>query len=80
MTPKYKRIVIKIGSNVLTREDGTLDTTRMSALADQISGLHKAGMEVISRIVRSCSFRTQRTWDIRRINWTKWHHVSFSRL
>ncbi len=47
MTPKYKRIVIKIGSNVLTREDGTLDTTRMSALADQISGLHKAGMEVI---------------------------------
>ena len=27
---KFKRVVVKIGSNVLTRADGTLDTTRMS--------------------------------------------------
>lgn len=27
--PVYKRIAIKIGSNVLTRRDGTLDITRM---------------------------------------------------
>ena len=26
-----KRIVVKVGSNVLTREDGKLDVTRMSA-------------------------------------------------
>jgi glutamate 5-kinase len=44
---KYKRIVVKIGSNVLTRHDGTLDTTRLSSLADQIAALYRAGIEVI---------------------------------
>ena len=43
----YKRVAIKIGSNVLTRTDGTLDLTRMSALVDQIAELHKASLEVI---------------------------------
>lgn len=43
----YKRIAVKIGSNVLTRRDGTLDVTRMSALVDQIAELHKEGIEVI---------------------------------
>lgn len=44
---RYRRIAIKIGSNVLTRKDGTLDVTRMSALVDQIAELHKKGMEII---------------------------------
>ncbi len=43
----YRRVVVKIGSNVLTRKDGTLDITRMSALVDQMAELHKAGLEVI---------------------------------
>jgi len=38
---------VKIGSNVLTREDGTLDITRMSALVDQIAVLHKKGVEIV---------------------------------
>ena len=42
-----KRIVIKVGSNVLTRKDGTLDVTRMSALVDQIAQLRMEGLEVI---------------------------------
>lgn len=42
-----ERIVVKIGSNVLTRKDGKLDVTRMSALVDQIADLHKAGVEII---------------------------------
>lgn len=42
-----KRIAIKIGSNVLTRQDGTLDITRMSALVDQVAELHHAGMEIV---------------------------------
>ena len=42
-----KRIVIKIGSNVLTRQDGSLDVTRMSALVDQIANLRNQGHEVI---------------------------------
>lgn len=44
---QYKRITVKIGSNVLTRADGSLDVTRMSALVDQVAELHKAGVEVI---------------------------------
>ena len=47
MKKQYKRIVVKIGSNVLTRADGTLDTTRMSALTDQVAALTAAGVEVI---------------------------------
>ena len=42
-----KRIAIKVGSNVLTRADGTLDITRMSALTDQVAELHARGLEVI---------------------------------
>ena len=42
-----RRITVKVGSNVLTRADGTLDVTRMSALVDQVAGLRQAGLEVI---------------------------------
>ena len=42
-----RRIVVKVGSNVLTRQDGKLDVTRMSALVDQIAWLRKQGIEVI---------------------------------
>ena len=42
-----KRIVVKVGSNVLTRKDGKLDVTRMSALVDQIAWLRKHDFEVI---------------------------------
>lgn len=42
-----KRIVVKVGSNVLTRKDGKLDITRMSALVDQMAQLHAAGYELI---------------------------------
>lgn len=41
------RITVKIGSNVLTRPDGTLDVTRMSALVDQVAALHKQGKEIV---------------------------------
>jgi glutamate 5-kinase len=42
-----RRIVVKIGSNVLTRPDGKLDVTRMSALVDQVAWLRRQGIEVI---------------------------------
>ena len=32
---------------MLTRADGTLDITRMSALTDQVAELHKRGIQVI---------------------------------
>ncbi|BEH00286.1 glutamate 5-kinase [Bacteroides sedimenti] len=47
MAYQFAKIAVKIGSNVLTRKDGTLDITRMSALVDQVAELHKAGIEVI---------------------------------
>jgi len=42
-----KRIVVKVGSNVLTRDDGKLDVTRMSAIVDQIVWLRNHDYEVI---------------------------------
>ncbi len=42
-----RRIVVKIGSNVLTRGDGMLDVTRISALVDQIAALWREGIQVI---------------------------------
>lgn len=44
---QYKRIAVKVGSNVLTRPDGTLDITRMSAIVDQIAALHHAGVRPV---------------------------------
>ena len=44
---KYKKIVVKIGSNVLTRTNGALDVTRISAIVDQVAILRKAGVEVV---------------------------------
>lgn len=41
------RIVVKIGSNVLSRDNGTLDQTRMSSLVDQVVALRNREYEVI---------------------------------
>ena len=47
MQYRFKRIAVKIGSNVLTGKDGMLDTERMTSLVAQIAELHKNGVEVI---------------------------------
>ena len=44
---RYKKIAVKVGSNVLTRSDGTLNVTRMSALVDQISELRRSGISIV---------------------------------
>lgn len=41
------RIVVKVGSNVLTRTDGMPNVTNMSSLVDQIAALRSLGHEVI---------------------------------
>ncbi|MDE6628366.1 MAG: glutamate 5-kinase, partial [Muribaculaceae bacterium] len=41
------RIVIKVGSNVLTRPDGMPNVTNMSALVDQIARLRQLGHETV---------------------------------
>ena len=44
---RYKKITVKVGSNVLTKSDGTLNISRIGHLVDQIAELHKKGVEVI---------------------------------
>ncbi|MGD1120165.1 MAG: glutamate 5-kinase [Dehalococcoidales bacterium] len=43
----YRRVVIKLGTHLLTGSDSRLDITVMSSLAKQIAGLHAQGAEVI---------------------------------
>lgn len=43
----YKRIVIKIGSNVLTKANGLPDYSRIEHLVEQIAAIKKQGKEVI---------------------------------
>lgn len=47
MSLLYNKIVVKVGSNVLTREDGMLNVTRMAHIVDQIASLRKVGLQVI---------------------------------
>ena len=47
MAIRYKRITVKVGSNVLTKDDGSLNVSRIAHLVDQIAFLHKQGVEVI---------------------------------
>lgn len=42
-----KRIIVKVGSNVLTRDNGQPNVTNMSALVDQIAQLHAGGYQVV---------------------------------
>ena len=41
------RLTVKVGSNVLTRPDGLLDITRLSAIVEQIAELRAEGHEVL---------------------------------
>jgi len=47
MTTAYKRIVVKIGSNVLTQSNGLPDLARIEHLVDQIITLKKQGIAVV---------------------------------
>ena len=44
---RYKKITIKIGSNVLAKPDGRLNVSRIAHLVDQIAFLRKNGVEVV---------------------------------
>jgi len=47
MAYNYQRIIIKIGSNVLTKKDGLPDLERINHLVEQISAIKKQGKEVV---------------------------------
>ncbi len=44
---KYKKIAIKVGSNVITQSDGTLNTGRMLRIVEDVAVLFKQGIDVI---------------------------------
>ena len=44
---RYKKITVKIGSNVLAKPNGTLNVSRIAHLVDQIAFLRKNGVEVV---------------------------------
>lgn len=44
---KHRSVTIKIGSNVLTRDDGKIDSESVSLIADQIAFLHNNKLEVV---------------------------------
>ncbi len=44
---QYKKIAVKVGSNVLTRSDGTLNITLMSSIVDQIAELYRKGIAAV---------------------------------
>ena len=44
---RYKKITVKIGSNVLAKSDGTLNVSRIAHLVDQVAFLRKNGVEVV---------------------------------
>ena len=44
---RYKKITVKVGSNVLTKSDGTLNDANISHLVDQIADLHQKGVEIV---------------------------------
>jgi len=47
METRYRKITVKVGSHVLTKEDGTLNVPRIAHLVDQLAALHKEGVEVV---------------------------------
>ena len=45
--PVYRKVVIKVGTNVITDSGGKLDLSILSQLTDQIAELRKRGVEVL---------------------------------
>lgn len=47
INPKFNRVAIKVGSNVIAKSDGSLNTGRMLRIVEEIAILHKNNIEVI---------------------------------
>ena len=45
--PQFNRITIKIGSNVITKKDGSLNESRILRIVEDVAILYKKGIEVV---------------------------------
>ena len=48
----YKKVVVKLGTNVLTRANGALDITSISHIVDQIVQLKQQGIASYFSVIR----------------------------
>ena len=55
----YKRIIVKVGTSVLSKKDGSIDTSVLKHLVEQVSKLKRKSVEVI--LVTSGAVGTGRT-------------------
>src|SRR3989344_740462 len=55
----YKRIIVKVGTSVLSKKDGTIDRSVLKHLVEQVSRLKRQGVQVI--LVTSGAVGTGRT-------------------
>ena len=69
-----KRVVVKVGSIVLTQTGGKLNVTRVSALVDQIAWMRHHGFEVI--LVTSEPWHADGGNCPSTTNWTRWNSVN----
>ncbi|HEX2921805.1 MAG TPA: glutamate 5-kinase [Bacteroidales bacterium] len=46
-TPEFKRITIKVGSNVVTQPDGSLNIGRILRIVEDVAVLYKQGIDVV---------------------------------
>jgi glutamate 5-kinase len=65
-------VVVKVGSRVLTREDGTLDDQRVAGIADQLAGLRLEGRKPV--LVSSGAVAA----GMGRLGWKRWGKVGSS--
>jgi glutamate 5-kinase len=47
INPDFSRVAIKVGSNIIAKEDGSLNTGRMLRIVEEVAILHKNNIEVI---------------------------------
>src|SRR3954464_3495428 len=47
ITARSKTVVVKVGTRVLAQDDGTLNQSRVTAIAEQLVGLMEAGRHVV---------------------------------
>ncbi|MFN0014973.1 MAG: glutamate 5-kinase [Saprospiraceae bacterium] len=65
----YKRIVLKVGSNVITRENGLPDEAIFASIASQIASLKRQGIEVV--LVSSGAVASGRNLIPDSVRWSK---------
>ena len=79
MELRFNRVAIKVGSNVLTNKDGSVDDGRIAHIVDQIAALRNSGVEVvlISGIMSRAGIPELSASYFPRIHMARWRELIF---